>query len=347
MTAAPRRIAFIADGGPTVGGGHVMRCLTLARVLQMQGVDCVFLADPDVEKILMTFAPDMPRLEVRSMERNNLAPTLATLPVEALVFDHYGLGRVDHLALADSRPSLVIDDLANRPIGGDLVLDSGLHRRPLDYTLLTDGSAQLLLGPDYAPVRAEFAARRAEALTRRNSPVKRLLVTLGLMDVGGLTAQIIDRIRPRLGDIALDVVLGSQAPSLKSLTRIATHDRRITLHVDSPDMGQLIQDADLAIAAAGSTVWEVCSLGLPAILVVVAENQRQAAQALAARGAALLAEGTGDLLWGQIDRALVRLMTDSSLRAQVSEAAQRVCDGHGADRVSQALLDLIGSRAPI
>jgi UDP-2,4-diacetamido-2,4,6-trideoxy-beta-L-altropyranose hydrolase len=200
------RILFVCDAGPDVGGGHVMRSLTLAGALAEAGAECAFLARPAVEAVLDAFAPDTVR-------------TTATEPFDAVVFDHYGLSAPDHRACAKGRPTLVIDDLANRPLEADLVLDAGPARRPEDYAGLTPPGAVLLLGPNHAPVRPAFPALREQALARRaaGGPVKRILISLGLTDVGGITGRVVDLLLPRIGDIALDVVLGGGAPSLSRL----------------------------------------------------------------------------------------------------------------------------------
>jgi spore coat polysaccharide biosynthesis predicted glycosyltransferase SpsG len=168
---------------------------------------------------------------------------------------------------------------------------------------------------------------------------------MGLSDVDGVTSRVVDRLRPRLGDVGIDVVLGAQAQSLRALSRMAVHDRRLRLHVDATDMATLLHDADFVISAAGSTVWEICTLGLPAALVVVAGNQRPAAEALADRGAALVVSAGDAGFEGALDRAIMRLVTDSTQRTHLSTSAASVCDGQGAGRAAEALLEAIGRKS--
>ena len=220
----------------------------------------------------------------------DLAAAVKAERFDAIVFDHYGLVEGDHLAMAQGKPALVIDDLADRSLGVNLVLDSGPARRAEDYDGLIPDGARLLLGPQYAPVRAEFAELRDAALTWRGGPVSRILVSLGLTDVDGITGRVVERLRPKVTDVGIDIVLGADAPSLASLTKIARRDTRIALHIDSPHMAKLTAEADIAIGAAGSSTWERCTLGLPTLMVVVAENQREAARTLAEREAALVVD---------------------------------------------------------
>jgi len=340
------RILLIANAGPEVGGGHVMRSLTLAKALTARGAICSFASSPAVDAILDVFGPDLAREPATSLDPEALVDALTGVAFDAIVFDHYGLARNEHASLSRGRATLVIDDLADRPLGADLVLDSGPERQPMEYALLVESETRLLLGPDYAPVRPEFAALRDQVLARRSEggPVGRILVALGLTDAGELTGRVIDRLRPRLGLIRLDVVVGSTAPSLSALSKIAHRDDRLSLHVDTPDMATLMAEADIGIGAAGSTVWERCVLGLPSANIVVAENQRPASAALAARRAALVVDAGAPDFEAQIDRAMVRLMTDADLRAQLTHAAAQVCDGRGADRVAQAFMEVISRR---
>ena len=338
-------ILFVPDAGPAVGGGHVMRSLTLAGAMAAEGAACRFVAPPAVAALLDAFAPQAARTQAASCAPGDLTQAVGGERFDAVVFDHYGLSASDHAAMAKGRPVLAIDDLADRPLAADLVLDSGPARRAQDYDGLVPETARLLLGPQYAPVRPEFAELRAGALGRRGGEgVGRVLVSLGLTDVGGVTERVLERLRPRVSAVGIDVVLGSQAPSLAGLTKIARRDERLALHVDSADMAWLTANADVGIGAAGSSAWERCALGLPSLMVVLADNQRQAAAALAEREAALVVDAAQPDFDAAFDRALMRLLTDPVLRRALSAASAEVCDGLGAPRAAEAFLKLIAAR---
>lgn len=330
MSASPR-ILFVCDAGPSIGGGHVMRCLTLAQALTQAGATCAFLASPAVEALLDAFAPRTARADDPA-------------PFDAVVFDHYGLAAPDHRALARGRPTLVIDDLANRPLAADLVLDSGPARQAKDYAGLTPPRAILLLGPDHAPVRPAFAALRPAALARRaqGGPVRRVLVSLGLTDVGAITGKVVERLAPRLGDIGLDIVLGGGAPSLPGLRQRAADDPRLSLHVDTQDMPRLTLEADLAIGAGGSSSWERCVLALPTLTLILADNQVAAARALTAAGASPSLDVAAAGFWAAFDREIDSLLADPTRRAALSTASARICDGGGAQRTAAVFLETIG-----
>jgi UDP-2,4-diacetamido-2,4,6-trideoxy-beta-L-altropyranose hydrolase len=333
------RILFVVDAGPSVGGGHVMRSLTLAKALEAQGASYAFVGPPAINELLDAFSPDSARIAAE-----DLAAATARESFDAVVFDHYGLSEPDHRAMAQGRPVLVIDDLADRPLGGDIVVDSGPARKAEDYLGLTPETCRLLLGPNFAPVRPEFATLRAPALAWRGEPVQRILISLGLTDVGAITSRIVELVRRRSGEAGLDIVLGASAPSLAGLTKVARRDARLMLHVDTPHMARLTAEADIGIGAAGSTTWERCILGLPSVLVVLADNQRPSARAMADREAALVVDLADPEFDQSFDRALWNLLRDAELRRDLARKSAEICDGLGAGRTAEALLTLIAAR---
>lgn len=339
------RILFVADAGPQVGGGHVMRSLTLARAMAERGATCAFLEAPGVSPLLDAFAPDIERVPSQDLSPVELLAAAGPAAFDAVVFDHYGLAGADHRDIARGRPTLVVDDLADRALEADLVVDCGLERRAADYQGLIPAGTRLLLGPAYAPVRPEFAALRRQTLGRRPQTVSRILVSLGLTDVGGITGRVLDRLRARIGETALDVVLGGTAPSRAGLERLARRDPRLTVHVDTPDMARLTAGADLAVGAAGSSAWERCTLALPSLMLVLADNQRPTAKALADAGAAVVVEANDPGFDQVFDRAFLRLFTDPLARARLAAKSAEVCDGLGAGRVAQAFLEILMSRS--
>ncbi len=344
MTIQPS-ILFLADAGPTVGGGHVMRSLTLAQALAAEGATCVFLATPAAQAVLEAFGGEIARIDIDPPSPAVLVEVAAdhAQAFDAVVLDHYGLSAPEHRAIAGGRPTLVIDDLANRPLAADLVLDSGPARRATDYDGLIPPHAELLLGPNHAPVRPAFGALRKAALARRATAPKvgRILVSLGLTDVGAITGRVVDLMLPLAGQSILDVVLGSGAPSLPALRALAAREPRLVLHVDSQEMPRLTLDADLAVGAGGSTSWERCVLALPTLLLMLADNQREASQALAGADAVLALDVAAPDFETAFAADLARLLEEPLLRDRLSTASAAVCDGRGAARVADRFLALL------
>ena len=332
------RILFFADAGASVGGGHVMRCLTLANALIEHGAVCGFVATASARAVLDVFASDgIERVTPPGDDAEAVAAAARDWSAGAVVIDHYRFHRADEARLrAPGRVLMVMDDL-RRAHDCDLVLDSNLRRSAADYAGIDS-----LIGPQFALVRPAFVERRDQTLARRalGEAPRRLLVSLGLTDVDAITARVVDALLPGLGEREVDIVLGSGAPSRARLEALSARDDRIRLHIDAQDMPTLTAAADLAIGAGGSSVWERCCLGLPAITVVLADNQRPNALALEAAGAAVTLEAAAPDFEDRLPAALQRLIADPLLRQTLSQAAARLCDGGGGERVAGRLLAL-------
>jgi UDP-2,4-diacetamido-2,4,6-trideoxy-beta-L-altropyranose hydrolase len=348
--SAPQRILFLADAGAEVGGGHVMRCLTLARALTARGAECAFVESRAAAPILRRFGwPAQTLLAMADAE--DLDALIASaedfaerLEVDAVVVDHYGVGAEQEQALRiNGRRLVVIDDLADRRHACDLLVDPGYGRRREHYDPLIDGECATLVGPSHALVRPEFGAARQRALGRRakHGPVRRALVALGLTDVGGVTGRIVAALEGVLGEVRLDIVLGSDAPSLPALRKAALTDRRLHLWVDTAEMASLMADADLAIGAGGSSVWERATVGLPTATVVLAENQRGMVDHLAGAGFTFAIDAAEPDFEARLRECWTTLVDDQTLRWSLAERTAELCDGAGAERVAERTLGLL------
>jgi spore coat polysaccharide biosynthesis predicted glycosyltransferase SpsG len=201
-------------------------------------------------------------------------------------------------------------------------------------------SARVLAGAAYALVRPEFLST---PITRKGG---RVLVSLGLTDVSGITAQVVARLATSPGWQAADVVLGSGAESLEYVREVAAHDPRFTLYVETDRMAELIAAADLAVGAGGGSAWERACLGLPTLLLILADNQRAMARRLEGEEAVIALDVADPGFDDAFDRELARLLSDAALRARLSEASRALCDGHGAARVAEAILALAAESGP-
>jgi UDP-2,4-diacetamido-2,4,6-trideoxy-beta-L-altropyranose hydrolase len=343
------RILFFADAGPAVGGGHVMRCLTLARALVERGAECAFVESRGAAPILRRFGwPGQTLLAIAEAQDLGGLVDYARdfadrLQPHVVVVDHYGAGAGEEAALREGhRRIVVMDDLADRPHDCDLVIDPGYGRRSEAYRKLAPGDAGALTGPAYALVRPEFADARQRALSRRakHGPVARALVSLGMTDIGGVTERVVRALVPALDDVRLEVAVGSEAASLAGLRTLAAGDRRIRLWVDDADMARLNADADIAIGAGGSSVWERAVVGLPSATVILAENQRVMIEHMADAGFTRgLDAGAPDFEARLVD-VWTRLVSDAALRWRLTERSADLCDGQGAGRVAEAVLKL-------
>jgi len=217
---------------------------------------------------------------------------LKVLNPDWLIMDHYALDEIWQAMLEDYYKQLmVIDDLADRKHKCNILLDQTFGRKLEAYQVLVPDNCQMLLGSQYALLRPEFPQWREFSLKRREHPeFKKLLITMGGVDTENATGQVLRALTkcnlPK--DLEIVVILGSATPHLEVVNeQVKTFPFKVQVKVNVSNMAEIMATSDLAIGAAGSTTWERCCLGLPSILLVLAENQRIIGELINDAGAAL------------------------------------------------------------
>lgn len=333
-------LLFAPNAGAGIGGGHVLRCLSLATALAREGVEITFAAPDPAPRLVERFAETAVDVSVAPDFETVLWEAEALRP-DAVVLDHYGWGAAEEAQLAPfSRCVMVLDDLADRAHVCDLLLDPGHGRLEDDYAGRVPPYARLLLGPDYALLRPAFAARRESAFAPVRAEVERVFVSFGLSDVDRIAARAVVLIQRIFPKAQLDVALAVDALSLPELRARAEGDPSLHLHVDARDVAGLIAAADVAVGAGGSATWERCCLGAPTLAVVVAENQRALIDALDHVGALIGCALDGPDFETRFSGALTELQAPTK-RARLRETSRGLCDGRGAERAAAALLSVL------
>ncbi len=289
-----------------------MRCLTLADMLKNEGCEIHFICrDPghlacrltsehDIEIHGLTtdthsLPSDADRGEYGSWlgvaQAQDAADTREILqmvgPFDWLIVDHYALDSRWEAMMRPLIPGIaVIDDLADRGHDCDLLLDQNLYDHlESRYDDLVPAGCYKLLGPQYALLREEFYTTR-QFLLPRDGTIKQALIFFGGGDPMDMTGRAITAIAslPHL-DFLADVIIGDANPHREAIYAACEHDPRLTPHNHVDNMAELMARADLALGGGGMTTWERCFLGLPAITVIIAENQRAMTEAAARAGA--------------------------------------------------------------
>jgi UDP-2,4-diacetamido-2,4,6-trideoxy-beta-L-altropyranose hydrolase len=209
---------------------------------------------------------------------------------------------------------MVIDDLANRKHSCDLLLDQNYNKNGSRYNGLVPENCIQLLGPEYALLRPQFREAR-ENLKREKNKVKRVLVFMGGADPTNATGKVLKAIKMlNRPDIITDVVIGIANPHRERIRRLASQMPNVVCHINVDNMAELTASADLYIGAGGITTWERCCLGVPSIVIVIAENQRSATESLAEDGVVMNLGWDKGVREGAITDAIRQLIGNSQQR---------------------------------
>jgi UDP-2,4-diacetamido-2,4,6-trideoxy-beta-L-altropyranose hydrolase len=334
-------LLFRADANVSIGTGHVMRCLALAQACQDDGGSAIFAAAEITPALSSRFAAE--KIVARSIDAatgsSDDARQTAILAQEAhaawVVIDGYQFDVNYQTQIAQAGLKLLtIDDTGGAGrYTANVVLNQNLHACPTLYRN-RESHTRLLLGPRFSLLRREF--RPWNGWKRSVSAgVQRILVTMGGSDPDNVTSLIITSLaQSNLGAAKVTVLVGGSNPRREALLRQITAKRlEVELIADADDVPGLLASSDIAISGAGTTCWEMCLLGLPALLIELAPNQHEVGQRLHDLGAATFLGRSQDISPNLIARELEALLQSAKRRRTMSENAQRIVDGNGSARL--------------
>lgn len=362
------KAVFRVDSSAQMGIGHLMRCLTLADSLRGKGAEVAFIcrrlagsASELVEQrghtVYQLPLPESGAPPAASGlshagflgvgPERDAAETLAVLqgiqPIDWLIIDHYAIdARWEREMRRCAGRIMVIDDLADRTHDCDLLLDQNLfHDMETRYDGLVPETCRLFLGPRHALLRPEFYEARRH-LRERDGTVRRILVFFGGSDSTNETSKALEAIHLlNRDDLEVDVVVGTANQRKKEIQRLSASMVNTNYHCQIDNMAELMAKADLAIGAGGSTTWERCSLALPSITLVIAENQRESTSAVAAAGATLDMGYCGEVHVETLANAVRTLLGSASLLRDMSLNAFRIMESEKTSPWGATLIDAI------
>ncbi|MGI2065022.1 UDP-2,4-diacetamido-2,4,6-trideoxy-beta-L-altropyranose hydrolase [Shewanella sp. MF08487] len=364
-------IVIRADAAVQIGSGHIMRCLVLAKeltnqgysvsfacrrqpgdligLIQRRGLSVVELASPVINEVNLT-----PNVAVESNAEADYAASwlgvswqqdadslLAQIKdVDLLIVDHYGINIEweQYVRNVLDCKLFIIDDLL-RLHAADLLLDQTPMREDSAYVLQST-IKRVLAGSDYALLADNFAPIRETIMHRHVTTVQpRVLITMGAMDLPNATGKVLEAFLQLPADDRpqITVLLGQHAPHYQVVKKYIKVLGNKAKHFDYVEnMAEIMVQHDLAIGAAGTTALERACLGLPSILIPLADNQRAICNNLVAANAAIYLE---------LDEITTKLTVQYAfLTANLTEFRARnlvLCDGLGVKRVLVELNGLL------
>jgi UDP-2,4-diacetamido-2,4,6-trideoxy-beta-L-altropyranose hydrolase len=329
---------FRCDASPTIGAGHVTRCLALAEILSETGWRIAFTVRPETVQTVPALAASGFKVRVLGDSNHELEALCAETSGNAdlLVVDHYQWDvAVEQACRSFARKILVLDDATGRDHDCDVLIDAAAAG-PEAYAGHVPAHARVLAGPAYALMRRSFVLHRPAALARRDGrPVKEILVSCGATDPTNVTSLVLDALDDVAHDVTVTVVLSSRAPKVDDVRRRLRGKARLLL--DADNMADLMSYADLAIGAPGASAYERAVLGLPSILVTLADNQRGIARLMEEAGAAADGGVIDDGFAPRLGRIVERLLADGWARTRMAQAASALIDGRGAMMILKAV----------
>lgn len=361
-------VLFRVDSSDKIGSGHLMRCLSLADELQKNNSRVNFVCRKHPKNLislisekgysvntLPTPAPyDLSESQTTPQYDNWLGVSWrqdADETIQAvtrngnynlLVVDHYSL---DHKWHSLMRPYIeeimVIDDLANRDLDCDILLDQTFGRSADAYKHLIPEYCRALVGAQYILLRPEFIEAR-ETIRNKSGSINNLLIFFGGIDATNETAKAIEAVRLlKTLDFSVIIVVGENNPHRRQIEQICHElSPRFRYLCQVENMAELMADSDLAIGAGGTSALERCVMGLPSLIISIADNQKLICNNLAKSDLALYLGDKDKVTPPNIADRLSALAHNPNMLKKLSGNALRLFDPNGTQRVVEAILKI-------
>lgn len=336
-----------ADASVLMGTGHIMRMIALGQAWLDGGGEAVFLCaeiTPALGERLKEEGFMLAKIHATPGSHEDLQATRALIASYdgdriPVVLDGYQFDSAFQLGLKNTGCRLlVVDDYGHADFyHADFVLNQNISAREELYRNRSSDT-QLLLGTKFALLRKEFL--KHQRLEREIPAIaKKVLVTLGGTDPDNITQRVSEALA--VFDLDVRIVAGASSPHIGKLRQMmqirAAMKARYELVENASNMPELMAWADLAIAAGGSTAWELAYMGIPTLSITLAENQRASSMEMV-KHKYFLALGLDDISMNLgFKKQLVHLMSDRNTRCELSERCQLLVNGTGALTVSKHL----------
>lgn len=352
------KIAFRVDASTMIGSGHVMRCLTLADMLKKRGHQVCFICrklpgnfiyyiqEYGFEVIKLNYQ----KKDFQSQKSKDVYFQFLSVEMEKeieqskkiikklrpdwLVIDHYALNKDwENVMKSFSKKIMVIDDLANREHGCDLLLDQNIQLNTNRYQAFVPSACELLLGTQYFLLRPEFIKFSQQSMQKKRNTLQHIFIFFGGSDVQNATEKTIQAILKSSFSGTVDIVLGKNNENSGRIKNLFSAYASLLFYDDVKNMAELMSQADLCIGAGGATSWERCFLGLPSLIITIAENQRTIAQVLDTLNAAKYLGDIKDISLEAIISAINGIVLSPLILNKLSVNAKKLVDGMGVEKV--------------
>jgi len=370
-------VVIRADANSKIGMGHVMRCLSVADALLKHGEEVLFVTADDTPVPLLTkkgvpyrvlhtdyadMEAELPGLLCILQELTQRAE----LPEEvlsrmssqrkdiAILVDSYYVTEKYLAALKKRITTIYMDDIYAFSYPVDMLINYNIYGEEMGYEKdAAFADTKLLLGTKYVPLREEFSAGAGYVQSRKEfsegvenvTPAANggILITTGGSDSFNLAGQLLmeamkyDALKTK----EYHVVSGSLNPHIGELQALAQKHENIHIHCNVTNMAELMAESEVALSAGGSTLYELCAVGVPVIAFSFAENQEHLVQTFVKRGIAQYGGNyrtDGNKMIQNTIAGLEKLCGDEALKTEYRRKALQLVDGKGAERIAEALL---------
>lgn len=330
-----------ADGSDTIGYGHLARTSALAEIL-LERDHQVSYATTTTESVERMCPQDVGLIPLSDRTSTfELLDWVDENDPDFAFVDAYPVDENYQSLLRDRIPLAVLQDDAQQAVCADVLINGNLYAKELEYDTIGEEPLRCL-GSKYLPLRSSISSLAQKPPTWRQPPQK-AVITFGGSDVENLTPRTVRAFDET--DISITAVVGPGSSNERSVRDAASAvDTEVTVLRNPTNFGEILFDADLAVSACGSTIYELLALGTPTVSIPVVDNQRLIAESLRERELAIVLGE--DPKQSDIRSAIHRSIKHPDLRRKHRRGGRKTVDGRGALRICNRTLSLVEQERP-
>lgn len=341
-----KKLLIRADGNANIGAGHIMRCMSIGNAARKLDVDvCFVTADESFLAVLKNndFKVYVLNSDYKKMEDelDKLLPLLREEKPDRIILDSYYVTAKYMETIKQYSELVYIDDVLSFPYPADTLINYNIYACEKQYTDLYASRElpKMLLGCRYVPLRDEFQTGKVVEI---KNDVKSVLFSAGGADPERIALRFVKNVvsNERFNDTVFHIVLGSFEPDKDEIEAISRSHSNIVTHSNVSRMSDLMLQCDLAISAAGSTLYELCACGVPTITYVLADNQLPGATAFS--NLDIMISAGDDRVDGKLIDNIIREITNVSCNVEKRRGMQHKglssIDGKGAKKIVQEIM---------
>ena len=338
------KIAFRVDGSNSIGMGHVMRCIALAREFDIVCNSEILFIMKDFKEAVDTVRKNF---EVKTISKNlgnNANDDYSTNIInkfkpEIIVTDILDIGENILLNLKNNCDVLVsIDDLANTKFCSDVVINGHFYSNNLQYRDFKEST--YLLGPSFLILDKAFLSQHVK-MKSINKNVKTILVTLGGSDDTKSFLKVIRGINLLEKNYDICMIIGPafiHYDELDNGIKNSKHQFIVETKVDSRRMSELMFNTDVAIVSGGNTKYELVATGTPGLVICSNMDEVNLTDKLARKGCIINLGLNNQVNENELAHALQTIIENKNLRKKMSDIGKKEVDGMGTHRVVASIL---------
>lgn len=333
------RILFRCNAGSSVGGGHMVRCIALAKEFKARGA-VIYLATLNESQLLFpdlvkTF-DDISYLDANSVD--HVTSFLNEFNVDSFdvifIDDHNSNVEYEEQFEHFSTKLVILSDNPTNRHKCDYLIDSNFDRKSEDYLEYIDPECRLLLGPDFVILRDEFTHQ-----TKSIEDTKNILISVGYTDPADLSVFYLKSLIETGSSHPVDIVIGHAPETLLQLHELQKEAHfSLVIHKTPKDLYTIMSRAFVALGSGGGSVWERCAMGLPSLTIEVASNQTHLLTALHQQGALLHIGAIEHITQQYLSDQMTKFIRNTTMHKTMSKKARSFCDGKGVVRIVDTIM---------